>query len=258
VRLELDPLDFDDRAATGVVPGGATDAELRIVVPPGGSVELTALELSIAAATEVGLHFVSEAPGELTMTGVIVQLEDGEPAVVPLPADGLCPATPPGEGPAGESCYCGPCGRDRPVKRTDAILTDAGRPGSVATCPTCGAHRVRVGGRVVARAEHPALPRFQVPDRMVVRGPAMGPERHGPAVVARLRVDVPLVALDGIAARRADELRAAGIPDVVALAAADPATVAALPGISDKMARAFIAEAARLVRERGERVIFDV
>lgn len=74
---------------------------------------------------------------------------------------------------------------------------------------------------------------------------------------AKLRVPAKLTAIPGVATSRAADLRAAGIRTVVALAKAEAATVAELPGISEKMAESFIAEAKRLVEERGEHVLFD-
>ncbi|WP_020669594.1 helix-hairpin-helix domain-containing protein [Amycolatopsis nigrescens] len=248
VRLELDQLEFDVRAVSGEVPVGTTEAELRIVLPPGGSVELTALELTIGAANEVGLYFVSEAPGELAMTGVAVRLDLAAPSVPPVPPDGLCPPrAPAGDG---EQCFCGPCGQDRPVGRSTPARTASGRPASVTACPACGSPRIRLGGRPVAGADPVALPLYRLPARS-------GPPRRGPAVRAKLRVPAKLTAISGVAANRAAELRAAGIPTVVALAKAEVATVAALPGFSPRMAKTFIAEANRLVQDRGEHVLFD-
>jgi hypothetical protein len=88
VRLGIDLLELDERAASGQMLAGATDVELRIVMPPDGSVEVTELSLTVGAAAEVGLHFVSEAPGELTMTNVAVHLDVAAPTVAPLPMSG--------------------------------------------------------------------------------------------------------------------------------------------------------------------------
>jgi Holliday junction resolvasome RuvABC DNA-binding subunit len=67
---------------------------------------------------------------------------------------------------------------------------------------------------------------------------------------------VPLEEINGIGQKRAAELVRLRIPDVVALADADPTTVASVPGVSDRMAEEFIAQAAKIVRERCRRVIF--
>jgi hypothetical protein len=249
VRLGLGPLEFDDRAAEGRVPNEAVAGELRLVVPPGGSVEVVRLTLSIRPPAEVDLHFVADAPGELAMTGVVVVVDQADPVSAQVPAGGLCRPAPSGSGPDGEVCYCGACGTHGRVGHEEPILTDAGRPAGVSACPTCGTPRVRLGGPMVPHARRPNLPRFRVEDRPAGSG--------GPAIVARLRVDVPLVEINGIGHSRAAELRRLGIPDVVSLSRAAVSTVASLPGVSDRRAAAFIAEAARLVRERGRRVLFD-
>ncbi|MEU3461975.1 hypothetical protein ABZ721_18790 [Streptomyces sp. NPDC006733] len=245
--LPLDPLDFADRAMSGPVPAGTAAARLRFVIPAGGAVELTALSLTCVTAQQVTLQFVSEAPGDLTMTRVAVRLDEGPAVAAPLPADGLCPSTPAGDGPDGQQCYCATCGQDRPVHRPTAVRTPAGRPAALTACPTCGTARVRLGGRPQPAPETP-LPRLHLPHR-----PAPAP---GPAVVSRVRTELPLTAIRGIGARRALELTELGIGDLVALSGAVPATVATLRGVSDAMARRLITEAGRLVRANGAREIF--
>ncbi|MEV8377690.1 helix-hairpin-helix domain-containing protein [Kribbella sp. NPDC056861] len=251
LTLALDPLDFEDRAMNGTVPAGSAVARLRFVVPAGGGVELSALSLNCGVAQQVALKFVSEAPGDLAMTGVAVQLDEGVPVASPLPATGLCPSTPVGDGPDGEECYCSTCGEDRPVRRPTAVLTPAGRPASVATCPTCGTDRVRLGGRL-REAPEIHLPRFQVADR----AEHSTGRSTGPAIVSRARVDLPLTEIRGIGAKRAAELNQLGVADLAALSAADPGKVAGLRGVSEKLARQLITEAGRLVRAHGVRVIF--
>jgi hypothetical protein len=62
VRLALDPLEFDERAASGRVPDASVAAELRLVVPAGGSVDVARLTLSVRPPAEVDLHFVATRP----------------------------------------------------------------------------------------------------------------------------------------------------------------------------------------------------
>ncbi|WP_407343257.1 helix-hairpin-helix domain-containing protein [Pengzhenrongella phosphoraccumulans] len=264
VRLPLDELDFDRRSAGGTVPAGAVEATLGIVVPPGAIVVLGDLALTMGAPTQVGLYFASQTPGDLRMTDVAVALDRGAPATVPFPPGGLCPATPTGDGVDGESCYCQSCGSHGPATKVTAAASPAGRPVAVTPCPTCGADRVRVGGRVVLRAEEVRLPRFRVVDRAVavqavsqVAVVAATAGSTGPAVVSRIRVDAPLTAIAGVAEHRAAALEASGITDVVALSRADLRTVAALRGVSDKQAAAMITEARTLVRDQGRRVVFE-
>ncbi|QWF20168.1 helix-hairpin-helix domain-containing protein [Nocardioides sp. LMS-CY] len=252
--VPLDPLDFDDRAASGTVPDGAVEATLRLVLPPGAVVELRTLSLSVGAAAEVELYFASQAPGELRVSDVGVRFEADEPQPLPVPPGGLCPATPTGEGPDGEACHCQACGTTGPVRQAAAAVTPAGRPVVVTPCPTCGTDRVRLGGKVVRGAQRPLLRQFEVHDRQVAL--RVGEERR-PAVESRVRVDEPLEAVDGIAESRATLLRAHGVRDLVALSRADAAALADLPGVSRGMAESFIAQARMLVRERGVRVVFD-
>jgi hypothetical protein len=172
-----------------------------------------------------------------------MQLDQGTPQVAPIPPRGLCPPTSAG-GP--DECYCCSCGEQRPVRRSESVVTAAGRPGKISPCPVCGSDRIRLGGRLSAYAEPVQLPHFRTPDR---------PGKGGPALVVRTRVDAPITDIPGIGASRAAALAALGIRDVVALADADVHVVATLPSVSDPIAAALIASAVELVRARGERVV---
>ena len=243
-RLELDPLDFDERALSGEVPAGAVESTLRLVVPPGVSVELTALSLTMGTGAAVELRFVSEAPGELTVSAVSVNLDHGTPQLAPMPPGGLCPPTPQLPTGSTDECYCCACGEQRPVRRPTPVVTASGRPASVSACPVCGADRVRSGGRSVAHAEPVALPRFRALDR---------PEKGGSALVVRSRGDVPVTDVNGIAAKRAAQLETIGIRDVLGLAHAEVHAVAGVVGVSERRAAQFIADARELVRTRRAR-----
>ncbi|GAA1733685.1 hypothetical protein GCM10009809_31320 [Isoptericola hypogeus] len=244
-RLPLDPFDFDDRLATATVPDGAVEAVLTVVLPPSTSVDVRALSLRVAAPVEVGIAFASQAPGELRLTDVTVRFERASERPAPLPAGGLCPPTPVGSG-DGSGAYCSACGCSEPARATTAA-TGAGRAVAVSACPSCGARRLRHGGAVAQAARPVALPRLHV---------TAVPGRDATAAVRTVvRVDVRPIDLDGIGPVRARELAARGLADLVALARADVADVASLPGVSVAMAAGFVAEAARLVAERGRRTL---
>lgn len=250
VSVPLRTLDFDARAAGGIVPAGAAEAVLSLVLPPGAVVELSELTFSVAAAAQVDLYFAAQAPGDLRVTDLGVAFEAGEPVPLPVPEGGLCPATPTGPGPDGEACHCQSCGSVRPVRRATAVITPAGRPAVVTPCPTCGTDRLRLGGRVGFRPQRPVLREFQAPDREI----SVSGSRP---TVTRLRVREPLEVIDGIGTSRAAMLRARGISDLVSLSRAAVATVAALRGVSPEMAERYINEARRIVQERGVHVLFD-
>lgn len=248
VRLPLDVLDLDARAASGVVPAGAVEAQLRVVLPPGAVVHLAELTLAVGAPTDVGLYFTSEAPGDLSLTDVSVTFDRGVPPPVPVPPGGLCPVTPTSED--GDACYCQECGQHGPATHGEKAVTGAGRAATVTPCPTCGAARVRLGGVPLRQAQAVSLPQFRAVDRVLAT-----PVRGAPALVSRLTVDAPITDVAFVGAARAAQLRAAGVRDITALARADAELVAALPGVSTKLAAKIISSAAELVRTRGERVV---
>jgi hypothetical protein len=250
IRLPVDPLEFDRLAAAGDVPAGAADAQMSVVVPPGASVDIDRLSLRFDDPVSVSMGFVSEAPGELMVSDVSVGIDTAPPHRPPVPEDGLCPATPPGAEPGEDpdSCHCCACGERTPVRKAIAILTPAGRPGSVSACATCGGPRVKIGGRFVPGAVVPPVREF-----FVGRGDLPAPTAVGPRIIVEER----LIVIDGIAESREARLRALGIATIVDLALADAAVVASLPGVSDRMANDFIREARSVVNERGRRILFD-
>ena len=150
VRVALDPFDFDERAAAGVVPAGATEAAVRIEVPTGAVVTVDAVSLLLGGSRAVDVHLVSEAPGELTMTDVAVRLDAERPQPPPVPPAGLSPPLPvPGTSDDGGRCAA--CGGARRARVATPTATPAGRPAVAETCPTCGATRLRLGGRLRGR-----------------------------------------------------------------------------------------------------------
>jgi hypothetical protein len=250
VRIDVDALTFDVVIAAGQVPADVTDAEVSIVVPPGGTVEVDEVSLTLGPPATIVLDLVADAPGEVSVGRVDVGLDVRPPEVAPDPAGGLCPATPPGRD-AGDpdACHCAGCGTTRPVHESRPLADRHGRPGSVTPCPTCGRDRVRVGGRAVAVSRDEGPPRF----RVGVREPPVRVPR-----TSVVRVDEPLAVISGISRSRELALRAMGIGSLPALATADPATVAAIRGVSLRMARDYVRQARDVVRERGYVELFDL
>jgi DNA-binding beta-propeller fold protein YncE len=244
VRIDVDARTFDGVVTVGQVPAAVSDAEISILVPPGGTVEVDEVSLALGAPSTILLDLVADAPGEVTVGRVDVGLDVRAPEVAPDPPGGLCPATPPGRDTGDPAtCYCAGCGTTRPVRESRPLADRQGRPGSVTPCPSCGRDRVRVGGRAVSATRDEGPPRFRV----------AGWERQLPVVPPStlVRVDEPLDVISGISHGRERALRAAGIDSIPALAAADLARLTAIRGVSMRMARDFVREARVIVREQG-------
>lgn len=109
---ELSLFALDHHLLEGTTPEGAAVGRLALVLPPGSSLEVTAVSLRVPQAVRVPVSFRAQGPGELTVSGAAVELEDVAPVAVPLPPAGLCPPTPPGARPGPEhvaSCPCPAC-----------------------------------------------------------------------------------------------------------------------------------------------------
>lgn len=98
-------LTFAPQRSEGSVPAGAARAEVRIVLPPGTSIEVEQVMFRSAALIDVPVTFLGHAPGELTITGAFLAYDVAVPAPLSTPAKGLSRpgglASPtPGSGPA--------------------------------------------------------------------------------------------------------------------------------------------------------------
>ncbi len=245
IRIPVTGLTFDRLVAEGDVPAGAVDARLAPVLPASATVEVEELALSFSDPVSVSLEFVSEAPGELTVSDVSVGIDAAAPTRPPVPESGLCPATPPGADPGDEcdSCYCPCCGTRPKVSARAPALTPSGRPGTVLTCADCGADVVVAGGRsTVASGSGNRTSWGRRTYRVAARSTNSVPARE-PVVIVR----APLTDIRGIGPARVRDLAVRGVTSIIDLAGVEPARVAAVNGISLRQAADYVAQARQLV-----------
>ncbi|HEV3469740.1 MAG TPA: helix-hairpin-helix domain-containing protein [Pyrinomonadaceae bacterium] len=164
--LKIGASGFGSSLAKGVSPDAATRGEVSLFVPPGASLEAKRVSLRFPKPSLVPLTFVSEAPGELTVTGLQVAFEQAEPKPPPIPPRGLCASTPAGMSP-GDECaeeegFCPCCGCASEMREVRPAVTPAGRPARVVRCAECGTELVRVGGPLVAGAKPVVSTRLEV------------------------------------------------------------------------------------------------
>ena len=214
--IEIPLHGFDQAMATGVVPAGATRAEVALNLLPGAALLVNGgIELRAQPRLRIPLAFLAEAPGELAVIGGSIawdvvpeadlrSLRPRQPGVL-LPA----PTRPPGAvNDPDEDCGCGD-------------EEDLGR-----TLATWGSPSPR-----------PGLPVLPVSPPTPAPPPA--PTPLVPSVVV------------GIGPRRTEILRELGIETLEALAAADPRELdRLLPGVSGRMAADFVRQARELLARR--------
>ena len=236
---DIAPATFNSHPLAGQVPTGATQAEVHISLPSSTSMAVKKISLRQPKTVSVPVSFVAQAPGQLRVSGAQVSYDTAPPAPPSVPAAGLCPPTAPGQQPgqqASGSCHCSCCQSQSTMANAAAATTPSGRPMTVAQCPTCGNQMVQGGGTVVAAAQ-----RLRV--RVVPPLTAAAPSR-----LAAPLTEVPLTAVVGIGAARAQQLQLAHINTANDLAAADPKVVSqALRGVSANTAEVLIAHAKNLV-----------
>ncbi|MCZ7627065.1 MAG: YncE family protein [Candidatus Methylomirabilis sp.] len=187
----------DSMLASGTSPAGAAEAEIRLAVPSGTTLEIKQVSLRFSTATPVPVTFIAQAPGELTVSNWRVRFEQIEAAPPRIPEKGLCAPTPPGRQPSEtphDCCFCPCCESERTMAEITSMETGAERPVSVGRCSTCGTDLVRFGGKRVPGAQlfhpggrgvsraivfHPILSRVVTPikvkERSKIEAPAPTP-----------------------------------------------------------------------------------
>jgi hypothetical protein len=250
IALSIEAGSADRRSRAVVAPEGAVDARLELAVASGAAFEIRRAELTARPVTALPVTFVAEAPGELTLDGWEVCLEETPPTAPEVPDGGLHPPGPAedGHGAQGGGCCCR-CG-GKPKAGTQApTVTASGRPVSVATCADCNAPVLSHGGRPAADAV--VLPQLATPPVRFLEPAALAPVAVTPTRAATPRPVVPLTQINGIGDARARVLADAGLDTLGALSFSTPQRVAALlNGVSEEAAAGFIREARRkLVRD---------
>jgi len=230
VVLVIDPEGFDRYLALGDPAPSSAGAELRIVVPSEGTILVQELELDVNEPVEVPLTFLAHAPGQLTVSDASITYDIPAPLPPPVPASGLCNATPPGAIPRArpeDRCYCPWCKQDRTVAGPTVRVSRGGRPVLSGACLECGTGLVRLGG--------PA----DVSVRMVA-----GPPRPSPEKPPLPPAEWPTTEVRGIGPARAAFLTGLGIATMGDLATASPELVGrSLRGLRPGQAKGFVDEA---------------
>jgi DNA-binding beta-propeller fold protein YncE len=238
--LEIQPTGLDSAIASGATPLDSSKVEIHLIVPAKTTVDVKRVSFRYAQTTTVPVKFISEAPGDLTVSQVRIAFEKVPPQAPPIPPRGLCTATPPDREPGekDDCCYCDKCEEETTMTDIEPVMTPAGRPAMRAKCAACGTDVINVGGPIVPGAM--ALPFRQtvVPRSVRVYPAALKRTSASAQAVAPRLTDIYF-----IGEKRAQQLTAIGIDSVQKLASATPAKVATVKFITLAMATQLIAQA---------------
>jgi predicted flap endonuclease-1-like 5' DNA nuclease len=239
VNVPLDTPGFATKVWQGTAPAGATAIKVR-VIQPRGSADLLVDDASLIRSEpiEVPLTFLSEAPGQLTISNFAASYD------LPAPPTALSPPSLPS------------------VQAAGSPLAAVARPTSSSSAATRST--TASSAAVVARVA-PAAPSSSSAAAVRVNGPPAAPTERQRGSETELRAtdmaragaqptaaDRALTEVPTIGERRAGHLAAAGITSVAQLARARPQQVmGALGPMSQSRAEALIAEAKRLLEEGG-------
>ncbi|MGZ5482043.1 MAG: helix-hairpin-helix domain-containing protein [Pyrinomonadaceae bacterium] len=241
-KLQILATGLDAASAGGTVPRDTTQVEIHLVVPAKTTLEAERVSLQYPRTTIVPVKFVSESPGDLSVSDVRIAFETIEPEAPPIPGRGLCTATAPGREPGqkGDSCYCHTCEEETVMTEMEPVTTEEGRPATKARCSTCRNEVLQAGGPLVSGAEALALRQTAGAQPMIVT-PAIAspiaPPLGGAAATPQL------TDIRGIGAARARQLTEIGIDSVEKLAASTTENVAKIKFITTTVASQIISEA---------------
>jgi predicted flap endonuclease-1-like 5' DNA nuclease len=265
--LDVSTAGFDSSVAQGTSPAEATQAEIHLVTPSNTTQDVKRISLRFTSPTLVPLTFISQAPGELTVSDLRVAFEEVAPKAPKVPERGLCKPTRPGQQPGAASDsggFCPSCESEEELTEMKTVKTAAGRPAKVGLCATCGTESVRIGGPHVTEAKQLSLSKTSFP-KAVISSTATTQEekvKKAEAETVAEKTEIEAVApptpapsltdINGIGEVRAKQLADEGIDSVAALASAAPEDVMKVKGMSWKLAAQLIERANELLASNKE------
>jgi YVTN family beta-propeller protein len=258
LTLDFSAAGFNSSVAQGTSPEKAAQAEIHVVTPSNTTLDVKSISLRFSTATEVPLTFISQAPGELTVSDLRVAFEEVKPKAPKVPERGLCQPTQPGRQPGtgGSSAgFCLSCESEEELTDMKSVKTAAGRPAQLARCATCGTESVRLGGPHAVDAKPLSLSKTSFPKAVFQPQAITQEEKAEKTEIVTKKIEEEATAtpppvltdINGIGEARAKQLSAIGIDSVAALAAAKPEDVMKVKGIMLKMATHLIERATELI-----------
>lgn len=237
--LVINPDSSASHLLTGTIPESSSEAEIQLVIPRDTTLTVSNVLFESIEFRDIPITFLSEAPGELTVSDFRVGFEMQPAPLLATPEAGLCNATPADSAP-GDQCedshceksdksFCSQCRKQSVITDTHAIRLLNERPGLIGRCKDCGQPLIQNGGTLTADA-------ILLPIRKIDR--------------SRIEVDDSEIALsevDYVGTVRTRILNENGITRMGHLAAADPIMLMEVLGISDGLAESLVTQAKKLL-----------
>lgn len=231
----------DQHTFAGTIPEGVTQARVLLVFPRHSRLTIRNLGFSLKNLQEVPIAFLSEAPGDLTVSDMRVGFAYEPVPPLPTPETGLCEATPANQAADDDCCqhscccYCPTCGHQAELKEPKRIDIAEYRTALVGVCADCG------------------LPLYKNSSTMIqntVTASRLVPIRPIDRSLTRISESaVPLTEVAYIGAVRAKRLTDNGISSINRLAAAESPALVELLDINEDLAESFIVQAKKLLLE---------
>jgi hypothetical protein len=235
--LIITPDSAETHVLRGTIPDTASQAEIQILLPQ--STTLTVKNTSLVTQTlqEVPITFLSQAPGDLTVTDLTIGFEEQPAPPPPLPALGFCDATPASQLPDDEccdqnsSCFCNKCQQKTTLVQTTAVLLPDNRPATIGLCHECRLPLLTNTGRLVYEAT-------SIPIRRIDR-----------SNITQADTNIALTDIAYIGEVRALILHENGLTRVNQLATARVEYLVEILDVNEDLAESFVIQAKKLLIE---------
>ncbi len=238
-QLLIKPDSSTTHVLSGTIPESVSKAEIQLVIPRDTTLSVANVSFNSVELRDVPITFLSEAPGNLTVSDLTVGYELPQAPLPEIPMSGLCVATPADTAP-GDQCedgkcaksdksYCSNCRKQAVIKDAQAFRLINNQSTLIGYCENCRQPLVQNGGIPVAETT-------LVPIRQIDR--------------SRLEIDDSQIALsevDYVGKVRTQILNENGITRITQLAKADPKMLMEILEISDGLAESLVSQATKLL-----------
>jgi len=236
--LIIAPDSAETHVLSGTVPDNANQAEIKLLLPQSTTLVVKNTSLVTQELRNIPITFLSQAPGELTVTDLTIGFEQ-QPAPAPtLPAQGFCDATPASQLPGDEccdennSCFCNKCQQKTTLDQTIAVLLPGDRPATIGLCQECRLSLLTNTGLLVNEA-------ISIPIRRIDR-----------SIVTQVDSNIALTEVAYIGEVRALRLQQNGLTRVSQLATARIEYLVEVLDVNEDLAESFVIQAKKLLIEK--------
>lgn len=236
--LIIAPDTSETHVLSGIIPDTVSQAEIKFLLPQGTTLVVKDTSLFTQELRNIPITFLSQAPGDLTVTNLTIGFEEQPAPPVALPVLGFCEATPASQLPGDEccnqnhSCFCNKCQQTTTLDQTTAVLLPDNRPATIGLCQACRLSLLTNTGLLINEA-------MSIPIRRIDR-----------SNTAQIDTNIALTDVAYIGEVRALILQENGLTHISQLATARIEYLVEVLDVNEDLAESFVIQAKKLLIEK--------